>query len=309
MSNTESDPAVERAFSALSTDAERGLLLSGPELRRQSGNRRNRGMAVTAGTAAVLVAGAIGVGFALAGNNQKTALPPVTSASPTVAPSPSVTLPSSPPTSSPSSTPPSSPPSSTPTTNAPSIPKSIPARALLTKAESRTGELTRQDEARGVPEFCSKAKFPSAGQKGVAASVMLIYRSASAPEGSIPDDVVYDTVTVFRGEGAQDYLTELRRAVQLCPEGKIGDLDAQFDNLGSLGLGDESVLIERSYAALDGEGEPMNNGSRTATYIAAVRVGDAVTLLESQGYENLASDRGEIEKLAKIAAEHLADWR
>ncbi|MBU2668523.1 hypothetical protein KOI35_33925 [Actinoplanes bogorensis] len=304
MSNNE----VDRAFAALSSDVERGLLLSGPELRRQAGKRHNRGVALTASTAAVLAVGAIGAGWALAGDrggDQTVSLPPPPSSS--SAPAPSSVPPTT--TAPPSSAPATTPPSSAPTTDAPSIPKSIPARALLTKAESRTGELTPQDEPRGVPEFCGKAKFPSASQKGVSASVMLIYRGASAPEGSIPDDVVYNTVTVFRDEGATDYLSELRRAVQLCPTGKMGDLDAQFDSLGSLGLGDESVLIERSYAATDGQGEPMNNGSRTATYLAAVRVGDSVTLLDSRGYENLSSNRADVEKLAKVAAAHLADWR
>lgn len=299
---------VERAFAALSSDAERGLLLSGPELRRQSGRRRSRTAVVTASATAVLAAGAVGAGFALAGgNDQQTALPPASSASPapstppttTPSPSPSVTRP---PRSSP-------PPSSPPPSSAPTLPKSIPARALLTKTDTGVGDFQRLEDTRDVPEFCSKAKFASRKLLGASASVFLLYRGPDTPAENIPDDTIYDTVTVFRGDGAQDYLGELRAAVESCPTGKVGDIPAQFDSLGSLGLGDESVLIERSYEARGDDGEPTGNGSRTATYIAAVRVNDAVTLVDARGYESISSDRSAVESLARTATKRLRDWR
>ncbi|MBL7258391.1 hypothetical protein [Paractinoplanes lichenicola] len=305
MPNTE----VDDAFAALSSDAERGLLLSGPELRRQAGKRHNRGLAVTLSAVAVIAVAASGAGWSLANSsNRETALPPAENSSPSFSPPPQPSS-SAPPSSSPSlSEPPSSAPppaSAPPTAEGPPLPKSIPAKALLTKADSRSDNFARLDEARGVPEFCSKAKFPSRDQKGVSASVQLGYRKAGTPAEYIPDDLIYDTVTVFRGQGAQDYLGDLRRAVQACPSTK----DAEFDSLGSLGLGDESLMIKRSFTATDGEGNPVDNGSKTVTFIAAVRIDDAVTLVESVGYENLGSEQAEIEKVAKVAAGRLDDWR
>ena len=293
---------MERAFAVLSTDADRGLLLSGPELRRQSGRRRSRTAAVTASATAVLAAGAIGAGFVLAGgNNQRAVLPPAMSASPTE--SPTASFPSSP---SPSVTKPSSRP---PSSSGPAIPKSIPARALLTRTDPGVSDFQRLEESAGVPEFCAKAKFASRKLLGVTASVSMFYRGPKTPAENTPDDTLTDTVTVFRGDGAQDFLGELRAAVESCPTGKVGDLPAQFDSLGSLGLGDESVLIERSSEARGDDGEPSGNGSRTSTYIAAVRVNDAVTLIDTHGYESVSSDRSAVESLASTATKRLQEWR
>ncbi|GAB2566333.1 hypothetical protein Aab01nite_46440 [Paractinoplanes abujensis] len=301
---------VDDAFAALSSDAERGLLLSGPELRRQAGRRHNRGIALTTGTAAVLAVAAIGAGWALAGDNQqKSALPPAASAGPTVSSAAPSTAPSvvpPPVTSAPATT---KPPSSPPTSNAPAIPKSIPARALISPDDKGVSDFHRYDEPEPRPEFCGKAKFPSQDDVGVSASVRMFYRGPGTPADYIADDTLFNTVTVYRGEGAEDFMSELARAVQNCPTGKLGDLEAEFDSLGSLGLGDSSILIDRSYASTGDDGEPSNNGSRQHTFIAAVRVGDAVTLIDTRGYESASSQRKNVEAMAKIATNRLAEWR
>ena len=138
---------------------------------------------------------------------------------------------------------------------------------------------------------------------------MLLYRREDAEPSSIPDDTVYNTVTVYRADGAADFMTELRAAVRKCPTGKLGDLEVRYRSLGPIGRGDASLLIERSHAARDGEGELLPDGSRTNTYIAAVRVGDAVTMLEFRGYENFSSERRWVDPLTATAAERLEGWR
>ncbi|MCY1138462.1 hypothetical protein OWR29_10680 [Actinoplanes sp. Pm04-4] len=308
---------IERGFAALSSDAERGLLLAGPELRRQAAKRHSRRIAVTAGAAVVLVVGAVSAGWAVTntGDDPNTSLPPAVSgtgaastpaapasSAPSLAPPSSSTAPASPTTTRPSTT--------APTTKPPAIPGSVPARALLADSDTGVSDLARVEDEFEPLEFCSKAKFASEGEVGVRATVRMFYRGPKSEPTSVPDDTVYNTVTVYRGDGAEDYLTELRRAVEACPTGKVGTSEAQFDSLGSLGTGDESILIDRSYEARDGEGEPVNNGSRNHTYIAAIRVGDAVTLVDGRGYEGWGAARADFERqLAGRAAARLQDWR
>nr|WP_221379948.1 hypothetical protein [Actinoplanes polyasparticus] len=316
MPNTEPSPDVERAFAALSSDTERGLLLSGPELRRQAVRRRSRRLAVTATAAAVLVAGGVGAGWAMSDDGgPDTGLPPAISgtgaASAPATTTPSL-LPSPAPSSAPSSSMPPPPTSTRPTTRPPALPKSIPGRALLSDSDAGLSDVARVEDPFEQLDFCSKAKFPSEAQVGVRATVRMFYRGPKSGAGSVPDDTVYNTVTVYRGDGAVNYLSELRRAVEACPSGKVGDAEAQFDSLGSLGVGvgEESVLIDRSYESRDGEGEPLDNGSRNHTYIAAIRIGDAVTLVDGQGYEGWGAARPDFEKqLAGRAAARLEDWR
>ena len=303
---------LEGAFAALSADAGRGRLPAAADLRRRADRRAVRRSLATAGAAAVLVAAAAGTGWALAGDpgprppvqNAGPAPSAPLSAAPSVRPSPD----SPSPTSSPST--PSVPPSSTPpSSSAPPLPTSIPARAMLGEADGAEGNFHRMDDIWDTTRFCSAARYPSAKQAAVRASVMLLYRGPDSEPGSIPDDTIYDTVTVYRGDGARDFMSELRAAVRACPTGKVGDLDARYRSLGSFGAGDQSLLIERSWPARQGDGEPVTDGSRTQVYLAAVRVGDAVTLVDARGYENFSSDRRVVESLATIAGERLADWR
>ena len=304
---------LEGAFAALSDDAGRGRLPTAADVRRRADRRAVRRSLASAGLAALLVAGAAGTGWALAGDPAPR--PPVQDAGPAPSATPSVAPsvpPSSPPAPSsppPSSSPSSPPPSSVPASSAPPLPTSIPARAMLGEADGAEGNVNRLEDIRDDTAFCADARYPSVKRAAVRATVMLLYRGPDTEPSSVPDDTIYNTVTVYRGDGASDFMTELRAAVRACPTGRSGDLDLRYRSLGSFGAGDQSLLIERSYPAVQGDGEPVTDGSRTQTYLAAVRVGDAVTLVEARGYENFSSDRRRVESLATTAGERLADWR
>ncbi|MBB2944101.1 hypothetical protein FB565_003830 [Actinoplanes lutulentus] len=295
---------LERAYDALSRDAGRARLLPAAELRGRA--RRQTVVRSAAGLVAVAVLAAgvtAGTRFALAGGDEPQPILPAVTTSPQTSPSQQA----SPSPSAASSPPASSPPASPSSPGTPAIPKSVPARALLTKADSNTGEFTRHDEPRTPPRFCADASYPSEEAIGVRASVTLLYRSPELSAEYTPEDEVHDTVTVYRGDGAERFMDDLRDNVRLCPTGKLGDLDATFRGLGSLDLGDESLLVERSTAGYNDDGTP-SKGKRP-TYIAAVRVGDSVTLLETLGYESAPSDRDDVESLTATATVNLAGWR
>ncbi|BBH71303.1 hypothetical protein ACTI_79880 [Actinoplanes sp. OR16] len=306
---------LERAYAALDRDAsERALLLPAADLRARARRRTAVRTAATLVAVAVLAAGTtIGVRVALAGPDRPDPILPATSPTPSVSPSP-VSSPS--PSSSPSSPPPpsSAPPSSAPPSSAPpsspaapAIPKSIPARAMLNKADGNMDTFNRLDEPRAAPSFCSGADFPSEDQAGVRASGWLLFRSPELGPEYTAEDQIYNTVTVYRGDGASAFMDELAAAVEACPEGEVGDLPARFRDLGPLELGDESLMIERSTAAYNDDGSPAEG--RRKTFVAAVRVGDAVTMLESSGYESGPSDPDDVEALAATATVRLAGWR
>ncbi|WP_250037923.1 hypothetical protein [Paractinoplanes maris] len=315
---------LQRAFAALSSDSERGLLLTGPELRYQAERRRSRRAGLTATATAVLVAAALGAGWAVtnADGGQSASPPtgsgpgpaPVVSRTPSLAP-PSSALPSDPPsTTPPSSAPPPPvtpsvrPPTSEPAVVAEAIPEKVPDQVLLAQTDANA-TVTEMPKPFGVPEFCAAATFASQKQLGVSASRVSRYRKPDTPPENIPDDGVYNTVGVYRGDGAEDYLTDLRRATDVCATSRVRGLDARFGLLAPLGVGDESVLIERSYEDVDAEGRPVKNGRWLNTYVAAVRIGDAVTLIDCRGYENLSSDVTTARTLGTALAKRLDAWR
>lgn len=292
---------LERAFGELAADTDRAQLLPAAEVRRLAAGRTRRGSIAAVAAVAVLVTGvAVGGQWVLgSGEPRRQPVPPAHSVD--ASPTPSRSLPVSPPA---TSAPPSSPPTSA-SSSAPELPKSIPARAMLNVKDGNTGQFNQVD-ARRPPKLCSDTSYPSSSKAAVRKSVFLLYRAPELPSEYVPDDTIYDTVTVYRGTGAEEFLDELREAVRDCPNGTD---EAKYRSLGSFGAGDESVLIERSTPARNPVGDPEPNGEPHLTYIAAARINDTVALVESTGYENWGSKREPVVALAKTAAERVAAWR
>ncbi|MBG0562978.1 hypothetical protein [Actinoplanes aureus] len=289
---------LERAFAALSRDAERARLAPAAELRRRAGRRTAVRSAAALVAVAVLATGATaGARFALAGEDHRRPDHPADRV-----PAPSAS--SAPSTTPVSARPPSGTPRSSRTLN---IPADVPDWAMLKYADGNTDEFYRFEDGKPPPKPCSAASYPSEKRVLVRATVRLLYRAPELGPEYTPSDEVRNTVTAYRATGAEEFLDELRAAVRSCPEGKLGSAPAAFRSLGSMGLGDESLLVERSTEGYNDDGTP--SGNRRRTYIAAVRVNDAVTLLETYGYESVPSDRSVVESLTRAAADRLTTWR
>ncbi|BCY10308.1 hypothetical protein [Actinoplanes sp. L3-i22] len=172
------------------------------------------------------------------------------------------------------------------------LPTSIPAVALLTAedAHAKPGEFERLGAALPPPVLCDRADYPSESQAAVRASVRTVARMSSHA-GLAPDDAVVNTVSVYRGDGAVRFLAEVRAAAQVCERYRV---------VRSPGYGDDSVVL----GTVKGDGDSMRK-----TYLIVVRVGDAVTLVESDGYLPLASYLPTVQSLAKKAGQRLVAWR
>ena len=302
---------LTRAFAALSGDAGHARLAPAAAVRKR-GDRQmlTRSLAGVA-AAAVLVAGALVGSRLVLTDHALPPLPPAESStpatpSPVATPSPSATpsKPGAPPSPAGEGTPPE-----TETSAPPSIPKSIPARAFLTSSDGQVEGLTRLGEARTGPRLCSAASYPSADEIGVSGSVRMRYHRPGAEVRSTPSGYVVDTVRVYRGDGAASFLDEFRAAVRKCPRGERGDSTFTYSSLGSLGVGDESLLVRGTTPARGDDGELSEDGSKYAVFLSAVRVGDSVSLVETEGYEAVTAQREDAEGFGRKAAQRLADWR
>jgi hypothetical protein len=308
---------LERAFAALSDDTDRQARLTPATDLRKRGDRQTLTRSVTAVAAAVvLVAGALlGSRLALT-DNALPPLPPAESiAATTAAPPPSV-----------STSDPSPPPASGSTTGAvdpgsttPTIPASIPARAFLVRSEVNAGSLKRLKTPVAPPELCTDAEdFGSEKRIGVRGTVEIqvaagdipadLYEDGKDPETDyFPAATITETVTVYRGDGAGDFLDEFRAAVKACPRGWRGNSDVTYRSRGSLGLGDESLLVDASNKANSDGGLP--DDPTVHWYLGAVRIGDAVVLVRMAGYQAETVERAKAEDVVGKAADRLTGWR
>ncbi len=302
---------LEHAFGALTADADRAQLLPAAEVRRLAGVRTRRASFAAIATVAVLVAGvAVGSRWVLTGDDPRPQpLPPLYSADVSPSESRSGAASGSPSPAGTSAPPSSAPPATTPSSAAaPALPTSIPARAMLNGKDGNGDETTEADTLK-PPKLCANTVYPSFSRAAVQKTVKFFYRPPGQDPTYTPRDDIFNTVTVFRGDGAADFVDELGMAVRRCPNGTRGDIPTRNRSLGSLGLGDESLLVERSSEARDDLGEPVGDGSRSYAYVAVVRIGDTVTRVESFGYESASSERRTVEELVRKAADRLAGWR
>ena len=299
---------IERMFASLSADADSTPVMEATTLRTRT-NRRAAAQTGLAGVAliAVVAGTAFGGQWLLAGQNHPL-VPPASSAS--VTPPPATASPV-PPSTSPSSAASNAPVTSTSSTlPASSIPKSIPLRAFLSKADLNddAGVNSPSGERTPLPSFCG-AEFASDSTIGVRRTMRAFYRRLGAPAGNVPDGVVRQTVTVYKADGADDFMADLRAAVRDCATetDNTGDLKSKYQLIGPVDAGDDSVRVEEQYEA---ESSPDSGELATFTQqISVVRSGDAVTILWTSGYENDSAVDSTVVALTRAASKNLADWR
>ncbi|GIE94432.1 hypothetical protein [Paractinoplanes rishiriensis] len=194
-----------------------------------------------------------------------------------------------------------------PTASVREIPASIPASAFLLaadvpgKAKGKPQRLGAGDHE--LPEFCGR-DYEQRERVGLRATQSLAFTSKDSPPDSTPKAMIYQDVIVFRGDGAEAFLTDLAAAVRDCPGGEKKNSLTE-----SIGAGDASLLVERSSPARDDTGEPVGDGSRHYFYWAAVRVGDAVAFVSNTGWESGSADRDDTVHLGRKAAARLDSWR
>jgi hypothetical protein len=296
---------LERAFATLAADADHTRTTPATEIRRAADRRAlHRSIAGVAVVALAVTGIAVGATFALADGPDHTPVTPAHTATVTpsvpASPTPAPSTRTSPPLPLTSTSVPAPPP--------PSIPKSIPASAFLRASDVLDGDAPIRGDAPELPSFCGQ-KFPSAGQRGIRAAVKILYHSRGSAPDTVPAGTVDETITVYRGNGADRFMSELRTAVKSCRQQKIGTLTWQYRSLGTAGAGAESLVIDLSTPSYSEDGEPVNDGSRQHQYLGAVRIGDTVALIDHRGWENFSADHDDTVTFVRNAAKRLSAWR
>ena len=153
--------------------------------------------------------------------------------------------------------------------------------------------------------ICGPSDFDSEDQVGVRAGIEA-YHEDGRPEYT-PLSTVTELVTVYRGDGAEALLDETRAELTNCSDG--GGDATTYRSLGSMGLGDESILVRGSMPARGDDGELSPDGGTRDDYVARIRVGDTVIELLFFGYESQSVKRADAEALCRRAVGRVAGWR
>ncbi|PWR11961.1 hypothetical protein DKT68_04325 [Micromonospora acroterricola] len=294
------------------SDTADGQELVHPELVRRRADRRARlRLAGTALAVAVLLGGVAAGGRLLVSADGSAPLPPPAD---TPGPVPTGSASSSSPSLSPSA--PASPrgtprgtPSAAPTTGAATsrTPTSIPDRAFFVLAAQNQTGLESRVEGSALPVLCG-ARYSSESGVVQRRGRYLAYKRPETPAGYVPAGSYRHTITIYRAGRADDALRELRRAVRDCPEQELPDDTERTWRQRLLDpgrYGDESVLFEMRAPYPEGMGEP---GEDEVRLVRAVRVGDVVTVLWEQGWENTSAERAQVDGDSRRAVAAIEDW-
>ena len=192
------------------------------------------------------------------------------------------------------------------------IPAEVPDTAFLQSGDvpGTVKGLSRLSAGeRPLPRFCG-APYEQAELLGVRATQRILFSSAGSPPEATPKAAVYEDILVFRAAGAQAFMTGLRDAVTACSS-QPDPVGVEVHNFlrGSVGAGDESVLVEQSRPATDEVGEALGDGTEQQRFWAVTRVGDAVAVVTNEGWECCSADQGDTVLLARRATQRLEAWR
>ncbi|GAB4103187.1 hypothetical protein GCM10028790_22060 [Micromonospora taraxaci] len=308
---------LSEMYRSLAADADTRALVV-PDVLRHQADRRARLRATGGALAVALVAGGVVVGSQVVAVPATRTVPPPagtpTVPSPPISPTPDVTAaPPSP------SVPPAAPSRPSGTTSAsprvtsaapPRTPTSIPDRAFFALAPAnQTGIAPEFRDLAALPGLCgARVSSEAVVQRRTR---LLIYKLPQNPgEGYVPDGTYAHSITIYRAGRADDVLDELREAVRNCPEQKWPGSEAPSRStqrlLADRGYGDESVLFEVRSPGQDINGDPT--GVEDVRLVRAIRIGDVVTILWEQGWENTSSQRAQVDADSRRAVAAIRAW-
>ncbi|MDG4825895.1 hypothetical protein O7635_28950 [Asanoa sp. WMMD1127] len=297
---------LETWYAALASDVDGSGLPSAGDLRRAADRHARRRASVVGG--AVVTALTAGGGVALLGGPATTPPEPprpTAPAMPTPTPLPAAT--SAPPTTAPT-TPPASPaspasPSSPSVTSARPVIRSIPERAFFDLPRDMTKEgNSRSPSPAGLeaPMLCDNPLRDDAASTA-RRSFNQIYKGANEEdEGTVPAGVVTQTIIAYRPGGADDLMRRVRADLDSCDTRTAEGLTTTITSEPPPSYGDEAIQVL----------EVVKQGQRQWDLRAViVRVGDVVTVVTVDGWEDFPSDPADLRLFARLAIETIEEWR
>lgn len=307
---------LSEMYRSLAADADTRVLAV-PDVLRHQADRRARLRATGGALAVALVAGGVVVGSQVVAVPATETVPPPAGTpavpSPPVSPTPDATAappsPSVPPTA--TSRPPGTASPRVTSAAPPRMPTSIPDRAFFALAPAnQTGIAPEFRDLAALPGLCgARVSSEAVVQRRTR---LLIYKLPQNPgEGYVPDGTYAHSITIYRAGRADDVLDELRQAVRNCPEQTWpggGDTPSRSTQrlLADSGYGDESVLFEVRSPGQDINGDPT--GVEDVRLVRAIRIGDVVTILWEQGWENTSSQRAQVDADSRRAVAAIRAW-
>ncbi|MBL7253262.1 hypothetical protein [Paractinoplanes lichenicola] len=188
----------------------------------------------------------------------------------------------------------------------PSAAQTIPASAFFQMPGDMKREQQKADGATAVPKLCGREL---AAGKGVVASAALmnLYQAPEAPEGSVPQGILYQTIRSYEGDSAAAFMDRARDGLAACKSYKTAENTVKVQTKPLPGTADEALHINLVQPQLDLPGNPTG-GTQTNT-VVVLRFGSVITILNDAEYERSSSDHDFVLIFTDEATKAIRSWR
>ncbi|MFF5180079.1 hypothetical protein ACFY2Q_18815 [Micromonospora sp. NPDC000316] len=158
-----------------------------------------------------------------------------------------------------------------------------------------------------LPKLCAN-EFGTGGRQVTASAAMTVtYKKPDEPPTNVPQGMIHQTIFTFDGDGASDYLGRVRSAVLACPTYQQGDNPVTVESRALPGVGDDALLLTRTWAATSLNGE--RTGGTASSQIAVARVGNAATVFDDQGWEGTSGNPATLDRAVRDGVRTLDAWQ
>lgn len=189
-----------------------------------------------------------------------------------------------------------------------SAPTTIPTSAFVElPAELRKSPRRPTDVAEALPKLCAN-EFGTGGRGVTASAAMTVtYKKAGEPDTNVPQGMIHQTIFTFDGDGATDYLRRLGEAVRGCPSFDQDGNKVTVESKTVPGVGDDALLVTRTWAATNPNGERA--GGDATSQIAVARVDTVVTVLDDQGWEGTSGNPTILDRTLRDGVRAIDAWQ
>ncbi|MEU8169991.1 hypothetical protein AB0B97_26205 [Micromonospora sp. NPDC049004] len=190
-----------------------------------------------------------------------------------------------------------------------SAPTTIPTSAFVElPAELRKSPRRTTPVTEALPTLCGN-EFGTGGRQVTASAAMTVtYKKAGEADSNTPQGMIHQTIFTFEGDGASNYLRRLRDAVQACPSYDQGGNPVTVTSKALPGVGDEALLVTRTWDTTSLSGERTGEGESSAQ-IAVARVDGAVTVFHDQGWEGSSGNPTILDRTVRDGVQAIDAWQ
>jgi hypothetical protein len=168
-------------------------------------------------------------------------------------------------------------------------------------------ERTSAGGGQTLPQLCDEELAPGTGVVA-SATMRHLYKGPQDPPTTVPSGVLYQTIRLYDGDGAAQFMRRVRDGLADCASYQDGPATIRVKTAPLSGVGDEALTIDRVQPQRNLPGDLEPGGGEQTNRVVVIRFGTVVTILNDTEYERSSSEPAIVEVFVREAARAIRSW-